>query len=63
MVNHEKKMKGYSHVFNLVMANLSVYHLAASSDQERREWVAAMNEFIFTKPMVSKAATQCMWNL
>ena len=53
VVNHDKKYKGYSYVFNIIMNTLSVYHLAASSEEERDEWVTAMNEFIFKKPLVS----------
>lgn len=53
-MSHEKKLKGYSYVLNIIMANITVHHLAASSEEERDDWITALNEFIFVKPTVSE---------
>ena len=52
VVNHDGKIKGHSHVLNLVMSNLMVHHLVAHSEKDRDEWVSAMNEFLFKKQQV-----------
>lgn len=51
IVNHDEKLKGYNFVFNIILPN-TIHYLAASSEEERRDWVKALNEFIFTVPVV-----------
>lgn len=53
IVGHNKKIRGYDHVLNIIMSDITVHHLAASSEEEKDEWITALNEFIFTKPMIS----------
>ena len=53
VVAQREKMKNYSHIFNLIMSNMSVHHLVAISEEERDDWVSTLNDFIFDQPKVS----------
>jgi hypothetical protein len=44
--NEQERVKGHRHVFTVVMINM-ILHLAATSDEERDDWITAFNQFIF----------------
>ena len=52
VVDHDSKLNGYKFVLNIIMADFTISHFAASSKEEMDEWIGAMNEFIFTRTTV-----------
>ena len=55
VVSHDKKIKGHTFVLNIIIGRGStarIHHLATTSNEERNEWITALNEFIFTMPVV-----------
>lgn len=68
VVDHDSKLNGYKFVLNIIMADFTISHFAASSKEEMDEWIGAMNEFIFTRTtvritsyMVGSDAACSMW--
>lgn len=57
VVSHDKKIKGHTFVLNIIIGRGStarIHHLATTSNEERNEWITALNEFIFTMPVFSQ---------